>query len=124
MQLLHDLQRDPPSGMIRPIGVKPDGSKADRMVAQSAKIEAGHVHLPCDANWLDNFLLEILGFPQGRHDDQVDSVSQFLKWASSRAYCDDDVGAVFGRCALPCLPLQLVKSNPPAQVGWSGAGLR
>ena len=94
MQLLHDLQRDPPSGMIRPIGVKPDGSKADRMVAQSAKIEAGHVHLPCEADWLDTLLLEMLGFPQGRHDDQVDSVSQFLKWASSRAYYDDDIGAV------------------------------
>jgi len=39
-------EADTPSGMNRPIGVKPDGSKADRMVAQSAKIEAGHVHLP------------------------------------------------------------------------------
>jgi predicted phage terminase large subunit-like protein len=92
MQLLQDLQRDTPSGMNRPIGVKPDGSKADRMVAQSAKIEAGHVHLPREADWLDNFLLEILGFPQGRHDDQVDSVSQFLKWASTRALYDDDIG--------------------------------
>jgi predicted phage terminase large subunit-like protein len=92
MQLLQDLQRDTPSGMNRPIGVKPDGSKTDRMVAQSAKIEAGHVHLPREADWLDNFLLEILGFPQGRHDDQVDSVSQFLKWASTRALYDDDIG--------------------------------
>ena len=93
LQLLQDLQRETPNGMIRPIGVKPDGSKADRLVAQSAKIEAGHVHLPSKADWLDTFLLEILGFPQGRHDDQVDSVSQFLKWAS-RAYYDDDIGAV------------------------------
>jgi predicted phage terminase large subunit-like protein len=86
MQLLHDLQRDPPSGMIRPIGVKPDGSKADRMVAQSAKIEAGHVYLPKEADWLDSFLLELLAFPHGRHDDQADSVSQFLKWATMRRY--------------------------------------
>jgi predicted phage terminase large subunit-like protein len=92
MQLLQDLQRDTPSGMNRPIGVKPDGSKTDRMVAQSAKIEAGHVHLPLEADWVDNFLLEILGFPQGRHDDQVDSVSQFLKWVSTRAFYDDDIG--------------------------------
>ena len=92
MQLHQDLQRDTPSGINRPIGVKPDGSKADLMVAQSAKIEAGHVHLPREADWLDNFLLEILGIPQAKHDDQVDSVSQFLKWVSTRAWYDDDIG--------------------------------
>ena len=51
--------------MTCPIGVKPDGSKADRMVAQRAKIEAGHVHLPKQAKWLDSFLLELLAFPHG-----------------------------------------------------------
>jgi predicted phage terminase large subunit-like protein len=94
MQLLQDLQRDTPGGMNRPIGVKPDGSKADRMVAQSAKIEAGHVHLPREADWLDNLLLEILGFPQAKHDDQVDSVSQFLRWAATRGWYDDDIGGL------------------------------
>ena len=86
MSLLQDLQRDTPPGMPRPIGQKPEGSKADRMVAQSAKIEAGHVHLPQQADWLDNLLLELLAFPNGRHDDQVDSVSQFLKWAAVRKF--------------------------------------
>ena len=84
MALLQDLWRDLPRGMIRPIGRKPEGSKADRMVAQSAKIEAGHVHLPREADWLDSFLLELLAFPNGRHDDQVDSVSQFLQWSAWR----------------------------------------
>jgi hypothetical protein len=32
--------------------------------------------------WLDTLMLELLGFPNARHDDQVDSVSQFLSWAS------------------------------------------
>lgn len=82
MALLQDLWRDLPQGMIRPIGQKPQGSKIDRMVAQSAKIEAGHVLLPREADWLDTFLYEILGFPRARYDDQVDSVSQFLKWSS------------------------------------------
>jgi phage terminase large subunit-like protein len=67
-----------------PIGQKPNGSKADRVVAQSAKIEAGHVYLPRNADWLDGFLLELLAFPHGRHDDQVDSVAQFLSWAALR----------------------------------------
>jgi predicted phage terminase large subunit-like protein len=71
LTLLQDLRSDLPNGMTRPIGVKPDGSKADRMAAQSAKIEAGHVHLPRHADWLDTFLLELLAFPHGRHDDQV-----------------------------------------------------
>jgi phage terminase large subunit-like protein len=38
-----------PGGMTRPIGVKPEGSKVDRVAAQSAKIEAGHVYLPKSA---------------------------------------------------------------------------
>jgi len=36
-----------------------------------------------------------LGFPQALHDDQVDSVSQFLKWASPQALYDDvDLGVI------------------------------
>src|SRR6266540_2922090 len=68
-------------GMTRPIGVKPEGSKQDRVAAQSAKMEAGQVHLPKDALWLNDFLNELLAFPNARHDDQVDSVSHFLCWA-------------------------------------------
>ena len=86
MALLQDLRHDLPQGMPRPIGRKPEGSKADRMVAQSAKIEAGHVYLPREAHWLDTFMLELLAFPNGRHDDQVDSVSQFLNWACSAEF--------------------------------------
>ncbi len=84
--LLQDLRATMPSGMTRPIGVKPEGSKVDRMVAQSAKIEAGHVYLPKSAPWLGDFLTELLAFPIGRHDDQVDSVSQFLRWLQKDAY--------------------------------------
>jgi predicted phage terminase large subunit-like protein len=89
MALLQDLRRDLPNGMTRPIGLKPEGSKVDRMVAQSAKIEAGHLHLPKEADWLDDLLLEFLAFPHGRHDDQVDSVSQLLKWAAKRKFLDN-----------------------------------
>jgi predicted phage terminase large subunit-like protein len=87
--MLQDLQRDTPNGMPRPIGIKPEGSKADRMAAQSFRIEAGQVHLPADAPWLDDYLLELLAFPHGKHDDQVDSTSQFLKWAGNHPMFDD-----------------------------------
>jgi predicted phage terminase large subunit-like protein len=88
MALLQDLRRDLPDGMPRPIGQKPEGSKEDRMMAQSARIEAGHVFLPREADWLDTFLLEVLAFPRGKYDDQVDSVSQALKWQANRRFLD------------------------------------
>ena len=78
--LLQDLRAKMPGEMTRPIGVKPERSKVDRVTAQSAKIEARHVYLPKSAAWLGEFLTELLSFPNGRHDDQVDSVSQFLRW--------------------------------------------
>jgi predicted phage terminase large subunit-like protein len=87
MSLLQDLRRDLPPGMPYPTGQKPAGSKRDRMEAQSARIEAGHVHV-LKAAWLDTFLLEVLAFPRGRHDDQVDSVSQFLNWAARQRASD------------------------------------
>ena len=40
--------------------------------------------------------MNFLAFPNGRHDDQVDSVSQFLKWSSLRGPFDTmmiDMGA-------------------------------
>jgi phage terminase large subunit-like protein len=37
LTLLQDLHHTPPPGMPHPIGQKPNGSKADRVVAQSAK---------------------------------------------------------------------------------------
>jgi hypothetical protein len=91
---LPPLQRCCAVTLPRPISSKPDGSKMDRMLAQSAKIEAGHVHLPKQADWLDTFLLELLAFPHGRHDDQVDSVSQFLNWAARERYFDDQSGGL------------------------------
>ena len=85
LQLLQDLRNDPTRGFPRPIGIVPEGDKWVRMEAQTPRIEAGHVLLPKEAPWLAEFLEELLAFPHGRHDDQVDSVSQFLKWAWTRS---------------------------------------
>ena len=62
------------------------GDKITRMDAQTAKIEAGHVLIPERATWLADFETEILAFPHGRHDDQIDSMSQFLNWIAFRQY--------------------------------------
>jgi predicted phage terminase large subunit-like protein len=78
--LLQDLyDQDIPA-----VDIKPEGDKVLRMSAQTAKIEAGAVHLPRQAPWLDDLRSELLAFPNGRHDDQVDSISQALSWMSSR----------------------------------------
>ena len=82
--LVQELQCDTPLGMDRPIGIKPEGSKQDRVVAQSSKFESGSVYLPKEAPWLADLETELLGFPHARHDDQVDSVAQFLFWHSTR----------------------------------------
>ena len=80
LQLVQDLRNDPTPGFPRPMGIVPEGDKWMRMEAQTPRFEAGHVLLPKEAPWLADFLDEMLAFPRGRHDDQVDSVSQFLKW--------------------------------------------
>jgi len=112
MNLLQDLRATMPQGMTRPIGVKPEGSKVDRMAAQSAKIEAGHVHLPNSAPWLGEFLTELLSFPNGRHDDQVDSVSQFLRWLQNDAYNQISFVA-------PILISRADMGLPPLHIDWS-----
>lgn len=60
------------------IPVKPQGNKLARMSIQSAKFEAGQVWLPKTAPWLPTLEAELFAFPGGRHDDQVDSISQAL----------------------------------------------
>jgi predicted phage terminase large subunit-like protein len=64
------------------VPIRPEGDKVMRMDAQTAKIEAGAVHVPRQAPWLDDLRSELLAFPHGLHDDQVDSISQALNWMS------------------------------------------
>ena len=84
MSLIQDLSRERYSGVPKPISFRPEGSKVTRMNAESAKIESGQVFLPRKAPWLEELRLELLQFPYGRHDDQADSISQFLNWIGQR----------------------------------------
>lgn len=58
--------------------VPPIGAKEVRLQAVTPLIEAGRVHLPARASWLPAFQRELLMFPGGAHDDQVDALSQLL----------------------------------------------
>lgn len=77
ISLLQDLHR---LSSLNAIGVVPKQDKASRLMSVSAMIEAGRISLPENAPWLADFRHELTMFPNGRHDDQVDSLSQFLKW--------------------------------------------
>ena len=90
--LIQDLRRE---AAVRPIAVTPEGDKITRMSAQSAKVEAGQVHLPRRAHWLGDFKTELMAFPHARHDDQVDSLSQFLCWIEQRRSRRMRVGYLF-----------------------------
>jgi len=58
---------------VRILPVRPDGSKEARANAVTALFESGRVLLPERAPWVEAFIDEMCSFPNGRHDDQVDS---------------------------------------------------
>jgi predicted phage terminase large subunit-like protein len=80
--IAHDIWR---GGTLRPILPRPLFSKEARLLAQSARFEAGQVLVPAQAPWLGDYLHELLAFPNGAHDDQVDSTSQALNWLVDRS---------------------------------------
>lgn len=78
--LNQDLIVERPPYCSNPILIKPRIDKVARAAQHSATFEAGQVHIPLRAAWLDDLLLELMQFPGARHDDQVDSITQFLRW--------------------------------------------
>lgn len=60
------------------IPVNPEGGKVARVNAVSPAIEAGNVYLPEGAMWINDFIEEASAFPNGKHDDMIDAMSQGL----------------------------------------------
>jgi len=77
IQLIQDLSRET---CLSVIGVNPQSGKQTRILAQSPKIEAGKVFIPKEAAWLADFQKEALSFPNSKHDDQIDPLSQALQY--------------------------------------------
>ena len=55
-----------------------DRDKVGRLYIQEAKFELGLVQFPKGASFLPELEAELLAFPNGKTDDQVDSISQAL----------------------------------------------
>lgn len=75
----------------------PRGSKRQRAEAQTMKFENGQIILPRNAPWRESFEKELIGFP-GKHDDQVDAITQFL-------------AAVDGGQLVKCIELARIRSG-------------
>lgn len=79
--LLQDLKQET---TIPLLGITPTMKKEDRAQAITPIIEAGKVYIPERAPWMDDFEKQITFFPNGKHDDIVDSVTQALDYLRRR----------------------------------------
>lgn len=80
--LLQDLRHF--RGDIVTSGIQAKDSKSVRVGMASALIENRRMFLPKEADWLQECLTELLGFPAAKHDDIIDSIIQYLNWIRSR----------------------------------------
>jgi predicted phage terminase large subunit-like protein len=121
IQLLQEFSRGE-RGMPRAIPFTPEHDKVTRMYSQCAKIEAGHVLLPSDAPWLPLFKSELLQFPHGKYDDQVDCFSQLLAWIGRQNEVRFEADFGYGDDAIKVVPAPVVTIKPTILVQRRVAG--
>lgn len=80
-QLLQDMRRETALPLV---ATRPKVDKITRFAAASTLCEAGRVILPEEAEWLPRFEQELFLFPDHKHDDQVDALTQYLDWLRSK----------------------------------------
>jgi len=67
---------------------RPNRDKVERAALVLPIFHAGRVNLVSQEgrnSWIDPYINELVSFPHGRFDDQVDSLVQALRWAEPRA---------------------------------------
>jgi predicted phage terminase large subunit-like protein len=67
------------------VPIEPDGSKVARAHAVTALWSSGNVYIPEDDAfpWVPDFVTELVSFPASGYDDQVDSMTQALRYLKS-----------------------------------------
>lgn len=83
--LIQELGR---STRIPLLPIKTPSDKITRANSATPLIEAGKVFLPRSAPWLYDYIEEMQAFPNGIHDDQVDSTTQFINWIGGKPIDD------------------------------------
>lgn len=66
--------------------VNPEGGKIARLIGCSAEWAAGDWHVPRHAPWTHSFIEQLLVFPNGKHDDMVDTMTQAAVWLASDTF--------------------------------------
>ncbi|RUW55437.1 hypothetical protein EOA32_01410 [Mesorhizobium sp. M1A.F.Ca.ET.072.01.1.1] len=62
------------------IAMSPTASKLERLLAVMNQVNSQQVHLWQAMPGLEAFLDEAFSFPHGSNDDQIDALTQYLKW--------------------------------------------
>lgn len=70
------------------IPIEPDGSKIARAFAVTPLWQAGNVFIPANAPWRPDFDKEMISFPNAAHDDQVDAMTQALRYLAPHGEWD------------------------------------
>ncbi|MGB7370801.1 phage terminase large subunit [Erythrobacter sp.] len=107
-ELIQNLRSREPRGVPSPIARRPSTEKKERAAGISPMVEAGQVLIPSEAAWLGDFLSEVLAFPSGRFDDQVDAFTQLLDWVRERQ--SEPV-------ALNAGPIEMIESDDDSDIG-------
>jgi phage terminase large subunit-like protein len=107
IQLLREQPR------LNVVGRHPKADKETRMARHQGRFEAGRVLLPKEAPWLAELESELLAFPNGRYDDQVDALLQFLDWYSqNESYINPII-------VPPIIITRADLGLPPLDIDWS-----
>ncbi len=80
--LLQDLRGESSMPLI---AIMPKGDKLYRAARMTPLLEAGLVSFPYHAAWKDACMSELVQFPNGAHDDQVDALMQGLHWLHKKS---------------------------------------
>jgi len=62
------------------IKINPCKDKEARLLSTVGLFESGRICFPINQYWLADLEAELFTFPNSAHDDQVDSITQFLGW--------------------------------------------
>jgi predicted phage terminase large subunit-like protein len=79
--LIQDVKADKMPGVI---AIKPKYDKIFRFNCALIAIESGDFLLPKEASFMSDLISEMAAFPNGKHDDQVDSIGQYFLWQKTR----------------------------------------